>query len=126
MSMLGCREKFHKRGGREGRPGGVVNMDSNMLVTLTVEDLRNIVREEVTEAVRHIEAKRELPYFLTRSEMAELLRISPSKSYELLGRTDFPVCREFGVKIYTDKLFDWVELNMPGYQEKPGKIRSIS
>lgn len=101
-------------------------MEQAMMVTMSVEDFRSIVREEVAEAVKHKEAKRELPHFLTREEMAELLRISPSKSYELIGRPDFPVCREFGVKIHTDKLFDWIERNMPDYQEKPKPFRSIS
>lgn len=96
------------------------------IVMLSVDDLRSIIREEVEVAVSQVEASRELPHFLTRSEMAELLRISESKSYELIGRPDFPVCREFGVKIYTDKLFEWIESNMSEVQGKPRSFRSIS
>lgn len=101
-------------------------MDSKMLVTMTVEDLRKIVSEEVQKAVERIEPKRDLPHFLTPKEARELLRISDSKMRELMGRKDFPVCREFGVKIYTDELFKWIHANAQWMGKNTKYFRSVS
>ncbi|TWT04974.1 DNA-binding protein [Planomicrobium sp. CPCC 101079] len=95
------------------------------MIVMSVEDLRNIIREEVGKAVEKVEPKRDLPHFLTRQEAQELLRVSESKMFELMGRKDFPVCREFGVKIYTEKLFDWIEQHLPEGGKKR-VFRSIS
>lgn len=101
-------------------------MDENMLVTITVGELRRVVSEEVAKAVERIEPKRDLPHFLTPKEARELLRISDSKMRELMGRKDFPVCRDFGVKIYTDKLFEWIHANAQWMVKNSKNIRSVS
>lgn len=100
-------------------------MEQTSLITMTAEDLRNIIREEVDAAVQHLKPQEELPHFLTREEAKKLLRISETKMCELMGRTDFPVCREFGVKIYTGNLLKWVEDNTQGIQPKTTRIRSV-
>ncbi|MFC4712269.1 DNA-binding protein [Planococcus dechangensis] len=93
-----------------------------MLVTLTVEDLRQVIRDEVRSevhaAIKQMAPREELPRFLTREETKTLLRVSETKMSELLGRTDFPVSREFGVRINTDELFKWIEANTPALQKK--------
>lgn len=97
-------------------------METNMIVTLTVEDLRQVFREEIRSevhaAVKQLAPREELPRFLTREEAKILMRVSETKMSELMGRTDFPVCREFGVKINTDELFKWVEANTPALQKR--------
>lgn len=97
-----------------------------MLVTLTVEEFRQAIRDEVRSevhaAIKELAPREELPHFLTVEEAKALLRVSHSKMYELMGRSDFPVCREFGTKIYTDKLFKWIEDNTPALQKR----RSLS
>lgn len=89
-------------------------MDKQVLITMSVEEFRSIIQEEVEAAVADLGSRRDLPHFLTRKEAKELLRINDTKMSELMGIPDFPVCREFGVKIYTDKLFEWIEDNMQG------------
>lgn len=80
------------------------------IIMLNAEELRTIIREEVEAAVQKVERKNELPPVLSRKEVMSLLQISHSKAAELFGRPDFPVCRELGgVKVRTDKLFDWMD-----------------
>lgn len=100
-------------------------MEQTILITMTAEDLRKIISEEVAKVAERIEPKRDLPHFLTPKEARELLRISDSKMRELMGRTDFPTCREFGVKIYTDELFKWIHDNAKWMAENSKNIRSV-
>lgn len=101
-------------------------MEQTILITMTAEDLRNIISEEVAKVAERIEPKRDLPHFLTREETKKLLRISETKMCELMGRPDFPVCREFGVKIYTDELFNWIRSNAKWLEKKSNYFRSVS
>ncbi|PSL42164.1 hypothetical protein B0H99_101412 [Planomicrobium soli] len=101
-------------------------MEQTILITMTAEDLRNIISEEVAKVAERIEPRRDLPHFLTREETKELLRISETKMCELMGRKDFPVCREFGVKIYTDELFKWIRFNAKWLDQNRKSIRSVS
>ncbi|MEZ0482613.1 DNA-binding protein [Planococcus sp. SSTMD024] len=100
-----------------------------MLVTLTVEEFRQAIRDEVRSevhaAIKEMAPREELPHFLTVEEAKALLRVSHSKMYELMGRSDFPVCREFGTKIYTDKLFKWIEDNTPALQKRKHSLSVI-
>lgn len=86
-------------------------MNEQIIVTMSIEDFRKIIAEEVAKIAGRIEEKRDLPYFLTPAEARAVLRVSDSKMRELMGRKNFPVCREIGVKIYTDRLFEWIEKN---------------
>ncbi|WP_416144943.1 helix-turn-helix domain-containing protein [Planococcus koreensis] len=101
-------------------------MEQTILITMTAEDLRMIISEEVAKVAERIEPKRDLPHFLTPKEARELLRISDSKMRELMGRKDFPVCREFGVKIYTDELFKWIHSNAKWMGKNTSYFRSVS
>ncbi|HDX9652512.1 TPA: helix-turn-helix domain-containing protein [Bacillus wiedmannii] len=74
-----------------------------------IESFRQIIREEVQKATEHLQQTKELPPFLTITEMMELLHIKRTKASELLNRSDFPVCREAGVLIPTHLLFKWME-----------------
>lgn len=81
------------------------------------EALRQIIREEVREAVIDSNKAKELPPLLTRKELMELLHIGQTKTTELLGRADFPVFREAGLLIPTDLLFKWIEKNTQWVEE---------
>ena len=78
-------------------------------MSFDVEELRTIIREEVREAVRDSIKTKELPPLLTRTELMELFHIGQTKTAELMGRADFPVMREAGVLIPTEKLFRWID-----------------
>lgn len=81
------------------------------------EALRQIIREEVREAVISSNKGKDLPPLLTRKELMELLHIGPTKTSELMGRADFPVFREAGLLIPTDLLFKWIEKNTQWVEE---------
>ena len=78
-------------------------------VVFDTDAMRQIIREEVRDALKDLNKTQELPLLLTRTEMMSLLRISSWKATELMGRPDFPVMREAGVLIPTDKLFRWID-----------------
>lgn len=48
---------------------------------------------------------------MTRTEAMEFLKCGQTKMAELMARPDFPVNREFGVKIPTRLLLKWIEQN---------------
>lgn len=78
-------------------------------VNFDVEELRDVIREEVRAAVRESMKMQQLPPFLTRVQMMDVLHIGATKAAELMARPDFPVCREAGVLIPTKMLFEWIE-----------------
>ncbi|KAA0944116.1 DNA-binding protein [Sporosarcina sp. ANT_H38] len=65
----------------------------------------------------------ELPPLLTRKEMMAVLRISSWKATELMGRPDFPVCREAGILIRTDRLFEWIDKHTPWVESNTGYFK---
>lgn len=69
------------------------------------EAMRPIIREEL----KSLNRAKELPPLLTRKELMDLLHIGATKASELMARSDFPVLREAGVLIPTDKLFLWID-----------------
>ncbi|MGG4306771.1 DNA-binding protein [Bacillus wiedmannii] len=79
------------------------------MINFNIDSFRQIIREEVQKATEHLQPMKELPPFLTISELMELLHIKRTKASELLNRSDFPVCREAGVLIPTHLLFKWME-----------------
>lgn len=89
------------------------------------ETIRQIIREEIGQAVEELQTKNELPPFLTRTEMMEVLRISSTKAAELMNRPDFPVFREAGLLIPTEMLFEWVRRNTR-WMEKNSQYYQIS
>lgn len=88
------------------------------------EALRQIIREEVREAMESSKV-RELPPFLTRKELMALLHISQTKTSELLGRPDFPVFREAGLLIPTALLFKWIEKNTQWVEDNSNYLSVI-
>ena len=82
------------------------------------EVFRSIMLEEFQAVVREFTKTQELPPLLTRTEMMALLRISSWKATELMGRPDFPVMREAGLLIPTDKLFLWIDRHTQWVEEE--------
>lgn len=78
-------------------------------IQFDTDELRQMIREEVKQAVSDAISTKELPPLLTRKELMKLFHISQTKTSELLGRADFPVFREAGVLIPTKQLFEWID-----------------
>lgn len=95
-------------------------------VAFDTEILRQIIRDEVREAVSNSIKTKELPPLLTRRELMDLYRISQTKVTELLGRSDFPVMREAGILIPTHLLFKWIESNTNWVDENTTYFSSVS
>lgn len=78
-----------------------------------MEDIRNIIREEMEAAFgnKKLVKIKELPPFLKKDHLKELLYIRDTKASELLGRSDFPTLRQAGVLVPTHLFFKWVEHN---------------
>lgn len=102
-------------------------MEHTTMIMMSVEDLRNIIREEVGEATKDLKTMNQLPAVLNREQIMDLLQISHSKATELFGRADFPTIREFGhVKVRTEKLFEWMDYHTQLLAEETSYFRSIS
>lgn len=89
------------------------------------EALRQIIREEMREVVKESIGTKELPPLLTIKELMELLHIGRSKAFELMAREDFPVLREAGVLIPTDKLFKWIDKNTQWVEDNSSYLSVI-
>lgn len=77
-------------------------------IELVAEKIANRAYELIEERMT---SNNNLPPILTREEAMAVLKCGPTKMSELMNRPDFPVCREFGVKIPTHLLFKWIETN---------------
>lgn len=96
-------------------------------ISFNAEELREVIREEVKAAINESRQQmKELPPFLTRSELKQLFHIGETKVSELLSRSDFPVFREAGVLIPTHLLMQWVEANMDWVRNNANYLKSIS
>lgn len=89
-------------------------MKESILIFMSPQELRSLIQEEIHAATKHLAPKDELPHYLTVQEAKDLLRVSHSKMYELIGRPTFPVCHEFGTRIPTDKLLKWIDEHTKG------------
>lgn len=105
-------------------------MEQNMLVTMTVEDLRKVVSEEVNKAMvkrGKVEGRiKQLPPFLTRKEFMEVMHISAPTAIKIMERPDFKVFRKGKILIETEFLFDWIHRNSDWVEEYTGYFRSVS
>ncbi|MEH7392440.1 hypothetical protein [Bacillus sp. JJ1474] len=77
-----------------------------------VDAIAQKIADRATEIItERISSLNNLPLVLTREEAMNVLRCGPTKMAELMARPDFPVNREFGVKIPTHLLMKWIEKN---------------
>lgn len=88
-------------------------MEEKVIVTMTLDEFRGIIKEEVTAALeaQQTPSIKELPPLLTRLEVMELLQISSTKATELFKRPDFKVFREGKILVETSWLLEWVREN---------------
>lgn len=102
-------------------------MDSNMLVTMTVEDLRKVVSEEVNKAMeKQVKVEgfiKPLPALLSREEFMELMQISSTTATKIFDRPDFRVFRKGRILVETEFLFDWIRRNSDWVEEYTGYFR---
>lgn len=79
-------------------------------ITFDTEQLRQIIRDEVQEALKQDSRTQELPVMMTKMEVMDLFRIKNSKMSELLGREDFPKLRDCGrVLVPSKQLLQWID-----------------
>lgn len=89
-----------------------------------IEQLANKIADRATDILaERIGSLNNLPLVLTREEAMNVLRCGATTMAELMRRPDFPVSREFGVKIPTHMLMKWVE-NNTNWMEKNTKYFS--
>lgn len=86
-------------------------MERQVMITMTVDELRTIIKEEVKAAVEETISYKQLPPLLNRQQLMELFSIKAPTVQKLLMRPDFPVLEKVGVGklVPTDKLFEWIE-----------------
>ncbi|MGX7596329.1 DNA-binding protein [Planococcus plakortidis] len=105
-------------------------MQQTTMLMLSVDDLKGIVQEAVSEAVSQLKLERgmikQLPPLLTREEFMEVMRISSKTATNIINRPDFIVYRKGRILIETAFLFDWIRRNSDWVEENTGYIRSIS
>ncbi|MGF9979326.1 DNA-binding protein [Viridibacillus arvi] len=89
------------------------------------EVFREIIREEIKNALTEVVSFKELPPLLTRKELMQLFHIGETKTSELLARNDFPVLREAGVLIPTNSLFEWIEKNTDWINSNTSYLKSV-
>nr|WP_236338540.1 DNA-binding protein [Paenibacillus plantiphilus] len=69
-----------------------------------------MINAAVDSAIKKHSFSSSMPPLLTRTQLMELLEIGSTKTSELLGRNDFPVCREFGnPRVPTHLLMKWID-----------------
>lgn len=88
-------------------------MDEQVIITMSVEEFRAIIREEVDKALDARPAKpADLPPLLTRKEFMDLLHISSPTAQKLYDTPGFPVFRRTGTLLFeTEKVFEWLRDN---------------
>lgn len=90
-------------------------MEEKVIITMSVEEFRSIIREELELARKEEPLKiKELPPLLTRTEVMDLMRISHSKAAELFGREDFKVFQlnpSGKILVETEWLLGWIRKN---------------
>ncbi|WP_191559197.1 hypothetical protein [Metabacillus idriensis] len=73
--------------------------------------LQAIIQKAYEQGVEDGRSKFSIPLILTRTEAMDFLKCGATLMAELMSRPDFPVNREFGVKIPTHLLMKWIEKN---------------
>ncbi|MDF1511057.1 transcriptional regulator [Bacillus phage vB_Bacillus_1020A] len=84
-----------------------MNFDDEMIEQLA-EKIATLAYEKLNNK---LSIQNNLPLVLTREEAMNVLRCGSTTMSELMRRPDFPVIREFGVKIPTHMLMKWIERN---------------
>ena len=88
-------------------------MEKQVIITMTLDEFREIINEEVKAAVEETISYKQLPPLLNKDQLMEVLHIKASTLSKLMARPDFPVLENVGVGrlVPTDKLFEWIDRN---------------
>ena len=89
------------------------------------EALAPKLAEQLKEDLNVSSPLNNLPPLLTRTELMGVLRIGHSKAAELFARPDFPVFREAGLLIPTEKLFEWIDRNTRWVEDNTGYFKAV-
>ena len=81
-----------------------------MLVTLTTEELEQLVDLRVRAAVRDEVEKLVEPRFLTAADVAEMLQVCTKTVANLVKREGLPVARQLGreLRFERDRVVEWM------------------
>lgn len=105
-------------------------MEQATMIMMSVEDLRNTIREEVEKAIgnqKEVQGRiKQLPPLLTRQEFMDVMRITAPTANKIMNRADFKVFRQGKILIETDFLFEWIRKNSDWVEENTSYFRSIS
>lgn len=105
-------------------------MEQTLTITMTVEEFRNIVSEEVNKVIgTQLEVQgriEQLPPLLTREEFMRVMRISAPTAIKIMNQPDFRVYRKGKILIETEFLFEWIRKNSEWVHENTNYFRSIS
>ncbi|WP_083390570.1 hypothetical protein [Cytobacillus oceanisediminis] len=71
--------------------------------------LKALIQKAYEQGVEDGRSKFSAPTIMTRTEAMEFLKCGATTMAELMRRPDFPVIREFGVRIPTHLLMKWIE-----------------
>lgn len=79
-------------------------------VSFDVEALREVIHEEVKQAVGEALRERQLPILLSIQDVADMLGVSYTTVYRATKIQGFPVTHDFGhAKIVTSQLLQWIK-----------------
>lgn len=96
-------------------------MQQNILITMSAEDFRSIIQEEVKKATEQFTPSygriKQLPPLLTREEFMEVMHISAPTATKIFDRPDFRVFRQGKLLIETEFLFQWIRKNSDWVEE---------
>jgi len=105
-------------------------MQQATMLMLSAEELKKIVQEAVSEAVKQLNLDggriEKLPPLLTRKEFMEVMRISPPTAIKIMERPDFKVFRKGKILIETEFLIGWIHRNSDWVEEHTEYFRSVS
>lgn len=105
-------------------------MEQATMLMLSVEELKTIVQEAVSEAVKQLDIDggriEKLPPFLTREEFMKVMHISSTTATKIMDRPDFNVFRKGKILIETEVLFKWIRDNSDWVEKNTPYFRSIS
>ncbi|MFF2449324.1 hypothetical protein ACFVSW_19980 [Neobacillus sp. NPDC058068] len=91
-----------------------------------IEKIAEKIADRATEIlVERISTINDLPLVLTREEAMKVLRCGATTMAELMRRADFPVTREFGVKIPTHMLMRWIEKNTRWMEQNTSYFKDV-
>lgn len=87
-------------------------MDEKIMITMSVTELRTLIREEVAAVLDEQPVNtHELPALLTREQVMGLMHISGPTFSKYMKMPGFPIFRKGKILIETESLLRWIRNN---------------